>query len=123
MSIDRRKFIERAGLSVAGIAWAPRAMGTSRSEEAHSSAPLELMKEVMSYRKIDAHAHVFFSDDSPATQIGLADRLGIEKLVISRPMAPGSQGLPEEFIGCNDLVLKAVKKHPDRFIGQPTINP
>ena len=81
------------------------------------------MKEVMSYRKIDSHAHVFFSDDSPATQIDLADRLGIEKLVISRPMAPGSKGLPEEFIKCNDLVLTAMKSHPDRFIGQPTINP
>lgn len=123
MSIDRRQFIERAGLSVAGMAWAPRVIGTSRSDEARPAAPLELMKEVMSYRKIDAHAHVYFTADSPATQIDLADRLGIEKLVISRPMVPGSKGLPEEFISCNDLVLKAVRKHPNRFIGQPTINP
>lgn len=86
-------------------------------------ASFDIMKEVMAYRKIDSHAHVFFTEDSPATQIDLADRLGIEKLVISRPMVPGSKGLPEEFIRCNDLVLKATKAHPDRFIAQPTINP
>lgn len=126
MSIDRRKFIERAGLSVAGIAWGQGVMGKPalrESAETRGSLPIDLMKEVMSYRKIDGHAHVFFSDDSPATQIDLADRLGIEKMVISRPMVPGSKGLPEEFIKCNDLILRAVKKHPDRFIGQPTINP
>src|SRR5690606_20707169 len=91
------------------------------SRETHAS--FDVMKEVMAYRKIDAHAHVYFSDDSPRTQLELADRLGIGKLIISRPMVPGSPGLPEEFIRCNDLVLKAMKLHPDRFIGQPTVNP
>jgi hypothetical protein len=93
------------------------------SVEHRAGASFDVMKEVMSYRKIDSHAHVYFSEDSPATQIDFADRLGIEKLVISRPMVPGSKGIPEEFIKCNDLVLKAVKQHPDRFIGQPTLNP
>ena len=46
------------------------------------------MQEVMMYRKIDSHAHVYFSGDSPRTQLEFADRLGIEKLMISRPMAP-----------------------------------
>ena len=77
----------------------------------------------MNYRKINAHAHVYFTDDSPETQIDFANRLGIEKLVISRPMAPGSKGLPEEFIQCNDLIIQAVKQYPDRFIGQLTLNP
>lgn len=118
MRIDRRTFLGSAGLSLAGAMVAHSTpMGPS------TQASFDLMKEVMSYRKIDAHAHVFFTPDSPRTQIELADRLGIEKLVISRPMVPGSEGLPEEFRSCNDLVLKAMKQHPERFIGQPTINP
>jgi predicted TIM-barrel fold metal-dependent hydrolase len=81
------------------------------------------MDEVMKFRKIDSHAHVYFSENSPAYQIDFADRLGIDKLVISRPMEPGSKGTPEEFRACNNLILECVKKHPDRFIGQMTLNP
>lgn len=127
-NINRRRFIGSAGVAGAALILGQQMLSCASRDVQGSSAEstgesFNLMKEVMSYRKIDSHAHVFFSDDSPATQIDLADRLGIEKLVISRPMAPGSKGLPEEFIKCNDLVLKAVKSHPDRFIGQPTINP
>lgn len=130
-SLNRRRFIESAGFSTATFLLGQPIFSCSARRDStkitsafsSTAAPFDIMKEVMAYRKIDAHAHVFFTDDSPATQIDMADRLGIEKLVISRPMTPGSQGLPEEFIRCNDLVLDAVKKHPDRFIGQPTINP
>ena len=127
-NINRRRFIGSAGVAGAALVLGQQMLRcSSRGVQGISAestrTPFNLMKEVMSYRKIDSHAHVFFSDDSPATQIDLADRLGIEKLVISRPMAPGSKGLPEEFIKCNDLVLTAMKSHPDRFIGQPTINP
>ena len=124
--INRRKFMKNTALSVAGVMLGSQLMKCSprdASAAEDAGASFDVMKEVMSYRKIDAHAHVFFSDDSPATQLDLADRLGIEKLMISRPMAPGSKGLPEEFIKCNDLVLKAAKQHPDRLIGQPTLNP
>ena len=82
-----------------------------------------LMKEVMKYRKIDTHAHVYFTDDSPGKQLDFADRLGIEKLMISRNMEPFSKGSPEEFRKCNDLVLRCVKQHPDRFIGMLVVNP
>jgi predicted TIM-barrel fold metal-dependent hydrolase len=81
------------------------------------------MQEVMKYRKIDTHAHVYFTDDSPATQLDYADRLGIEKLVISRNMEPFSKGLPEEFRKCNDLVIRCTKQFPDRFIGMMVLNP
>lgn len=77
----------------------------------------------MSYRKIDSHAHVYFTPDSPATQIEFADRLGIEKMLVSRPMRPGGKGDPEEFRSCNDLVLKSMRLHPGRIIGQMTLNP
>lgn len=127
--MNRRKFITETALSAAGVWLGSHLMGCSSKGEAEASAKptvpsaYNIMEEVQKYRKIDAHAHVFFTEDSPETQLDFADRLSIEKLVISRPMAPGSKGLPEEFIKCNDLVLKAMKKYPDRLIGQPTINP
>ena len=124
-TIHRRKFITHTAVSAAGLVLGKQLTGCS-SKAAPGTDPLgasTMMQEVMRYRKIDAHAHVYFTDDSPETQLDFADRLGIEKLVISRPMAPGSKGLPEEFIQCNDLILRAVKQYPDRFIGQLTLNP
>lgn len=121
--INRRKFFANAAASASGIALGANLMGFSPKKKGPSPSSDDLMEEVMKYRKIDSHAHVYFTQDSPETQIDFADRLGIEKLIISRPMAPGSKGTPEEFIKCNNLVLEAVKKYPDRFIGQPTINP
>lgn len=123
--INRRKFIGNMVASGTAIMMGPHLLSCSGSDEtgANESEAYNMMKEVMKYRKIDSHAHVFFTPDSPAIQIDFADRLGIEKLMVSRPMAPGSEGRPDEFIQCNDLVLKAVKQYPDRMIGQPTINP
>lgn len=124
--INRRKFIGNSALSAAGLilgSQVTRCAPKKASGKNEHAASFDIMQEVMSYRKIDAHAHVYFSEDSPKAQLDMADRLGIERLVISRPMTPGSKGFPEEFITCNNLVLKAVKQHPDRFIGQPTLNP
>lgn len=120
--MNRRKFFARAAVSASALAVGSHLMAFSE-KKGKKPGDGNLMKEVLKYRKIDSHAHVFFTEDSPDTQIEFADRLGIEKLVISRPMAPGSAGKPEEFIKCNNLVLEAVKRYPDRFIGQPTINP
>jgi predicted TIM-barrel fold metal-dependent hydrolase len=120
--MNRRKFFARAAASASAVAVGSHLMAFSEKKGEKPVAG-NLMKEVLKYRKIDSHAHVFFTKDSPDTQIEFADRLGIEKLVISRPMAPGSVGKPEEFVSCNNLVHEAVKKYPDRFIGQPTINP
>lgn len=121
--MNRRRFFANAAASASGIALGANLMGFSPKKQDSRSSPNDLMDEVMRYRKIDSHAHVYFTKDSPETQIDFADRLGIEKLVISRPMAPGGKGTPEEFINCNNLIVEAVKKYPDRFIGQPTINP
>lgn len=124
--INRRKFIGNMVASGTAMMMGPHLLSCSGSDETganESGASYNMMEEVMKYRKIDSHAHVFFTPDSPETQIDFADRLGIEKLIISRPMAPGSKGTPDEFIRCNDLVLKCVKQYPNRFIGQPTLNP
>jgi predicted TIM-barrel fold metal-dependent hydrolase len=125
--LNRRKFVTNTVASAAGLL-----LGTNLAKSYSGKNPpiylentnrRDLMKEVMKYRKIDSHAHVYFSPDSPGTQIDFADRLVIKTLIISRPMEPGSKGLPEEFKKCNDLVLKCLKQHPDRFIGQMTLNP
>ncbi|WP_375583038.1 amidohydrolase family protein [Cyclobacterium xiamenense] len=121
-NITRRKFFSHAAATASGLALGSDLIGFSGTGKTLDEAT-DLMDEVLKYRKIDSHAHVYFSPDSPEIQIDFADRLGIEKLVISRPMSPGSKGLPEEFVRCNNLILDAVSKFPDRFIGQATLNP
>jgi len=127
LRINRREFVANTAASAAGIILGSGLMGFASKEKSDipsgESKKESLMQEVMKYRKIDTHAHVYFSEDSPRTQIDFADRLGIEKLMISRPMVPFSKGLPEEFRKCNDLVLRCVKQHPDRFIGMLVVNP
>ncbi|MDF9798901.1 putative TIM-barrel fold metal-dependent hydrolase [Catalinimonas alkaloidigena] len=129
-TINRRKFFADTALSAAGLMLGSNFIGCSTKGETSalplsdsSASDYNIMEEVMKFPKIDSHAHVYFSEDSPEYQIDFADRLGIDKLVISRPMKPGSEGTPEEFRACNDLILECVKKYPDRFIGQMTLNP
>jgi predicted TIM-barrel fold metal-dependent hydrolase len=81
------------------------------------------MKDVMKYRKIDAHCH---PDPDLEKQLEIADRLGIGKLQISMPVTNFSgtdpEG-PEKVRENNDIVINAMKKYPDRFIGFFTLNP
>ena len=77
--MNRRKFFSTGAVSVSGIALGVHMTGFTSKEKPQEEN--DLMKEVMKYRKIDSHAHVYFTADSPDTQIGFADRLGIEKLV------------------------------------------
>src|SRR5450759_2336386 len=81
------------------------------------------MNDVMKYRKIDAHAH---PDTDLRKQLDIADRLGINKLQISMPITNFSgndpEG-PEQVRKNNDIVFKAMKQYPDRFISFFTLNP
>jgi predicted TIM-barrel fold metal-dependent hydrolase len=81
------------------------------------------MNDVMKYRKIDAHAH---PDTDLRKQLDIADRLGINKLQMSMPITNFSgndpEG-PEQVRKNNDIVFKAMKQYPDRFIGFFTLNP
>jgi len=86
------------------------------------------MKEVMKYRKIDAHTHIFSSaDQTPEWHLDFADRLGIEKLQISRPTLNFRGGnipeTPQQVRECNDIVFKALNQYPTRFTGFFTLNP
>ncbi len=125
--LNRRTFVGSTAASAAGILLGNALLGFHEKEE-HEAAlepvkKVDLMAEVKKYRKIDSHAHFGLAGATNASNLSYADRLGIEKLVISKPMAPGSPGLPEEFRACNDAIIGAVKQHPDRFLGQLTLNP
>lgn len=125
--INRRKFLAGSTISVAGLLCAPlegvgEGLSVVDSHQGISSPrPYNLMKDLMSYRKIDAHVHSDLYDGPPENNIAFMDRLGIEKMMISRPVTSG-EGKPKDFRGYNDLVLSAMKKFPKRLTGQFTVN-
>lgn len=121
--MNRRKFFKDTALSGSGILLGHGLMGRIPDEPSHSRDGFNLMDEVRKYRKIDSHAHVYFSDDSPGAQLDFADRLNIDKLMISVNIAPHTKGTPEQFRKNNDLTLQCMKDHPDRFIGMIVLNP
>ena len=122
IKIDRRDFISATSMSAAGILLAGKITGCTPGKEIKKEA-YDIMNDVMKYRKIDAHQH---PSDDLAKQIEIADRLGIEKMQISSPVTNFSGKEPEgtdEVRKNNDIVIAAVKKYPDRFIGFFTLNP
>lgn len=124
-SINRRKFVTGTAATAAGILLGKSLVGMPVPEKADTEeAPsrYDIMKDVFKYRKIDAHAHIYFTEDSPGTQLDHGDRLGIEKQVISRYLSV-FPGTPEQFREYNDLTIKAIKKYPDRLLGGFVLNP
>jgi len=124
-SKSRRKFLGTTGISTAGILLGNAITGCTADRKPKLSK-YDLMQEVHKYRKIDAHAHVGLKPDDVDKQIDMADRLGINKLSISMPITNYSSTEPEDPAQVrknNDLVLKAVKKYPDRYIGFIILNP
>lgn len=121
--ISRRRFFRNTAVTSAGLFLGshmpeiPAGINSGRRK-------YEIMKEAVKFRKIDAHEHVHLPAE-PAVLIDVADRLGIQKLAISLPLSVEDRTLvtPEKFRQCNDLVLKAMKMYPDRFLGQVYINP
>jgi uncharacterized protein len=99
--------------------------GSIGEEEYISSArpqKYDLMKEVMNYRKIDTHAHIYFTDKSPEEELDYGKRLGIDKQRISGFLSV-MPGTPKQFREYNDLVIKAIKKYPKHLLGGFVLNP
>lgn len=123
--INRRKFVTSTAATAAGILFSNSLKGMSPPDkeemEAHP-ARYDIMEDVLKYRKIDAHAHIYFTDDSPGTQLDYGERLGIDKQVISRYLSV-FPGTPDQFREYNDLTIKAIKKYPDHLIGGFVLNP
>lgn len=125
--INRRGFVAGTAATAAGILLGRNldAMPVHEegpNEELSVPSGYDIMKDVFKYRKIDAHAHIYFTADSPGTQLDYGDRLGIEKQVISRYLSV-FPGTPEQFREYNDLTIKAIKKYPDRLLGGFVLNP
>lgn len=120
--ISRLSFIKNTAVSTADLLLGKPAGGFV-PEHAAVAAPYDVVQEILKYPKIDAYAHAYLQDAQAKVQMAYADSLGIEKLFISVPIAKKMGETPEEIRAYNNLVLKAVKRHPDRLTGQLTINP
>ena len=120
--MKRRKFLASASISATGVILAGNITGCA-SGKPQGKASYDIMKDVMKYRKIDAHCH---PQDDLVKQLETADRLGISKMQISSPVTnfsgTESEG-PDVVRKHNDIVLSAMKLFPDRFIGFFTLNP
>lgn len=124
-NINRRNFVAGAATAATGLLLGNRLQGrpTLEKEESLSSAVnYDIMSDMMKYRKIDAHAHIYFTDDSPQVQLDYGERLGIDKQVISRYLSV-MPGTPEQFREYNDLTIKALKEYPDHLLGGFVLNP
>ena len=122
MRINRREFIANTSLSATGVILGSSFYGCASGKE-ERMVSYDIMEDVLKYRKIDAHQH---PSDDLVKQIEIADRLGIEKIQISQPVTNFSGNEPEgpeEVRKNNDIVIEAVRKYPDRFIGFFTLNP
>jgi uncharacterized protein len=119
--MNRRRFFTNTALSSAGLLFG--STFTACSESLKPGIPaFNIMSEVMKYRKIDAHEHVDLYHGGPEVQIDYADRLGINRLIISKPVV-AKTATPDDFREANDHVLRAMKLYPDRIMGQVTLNP
>ena len=120
--INRRRFLTNTSLSATGILLGSNLVGCSSHNDQGISS-YDLMKEVMKYRKLDGHCH---PESDLGRQIDIADRLGIGTMQISMPVTNYSgsdpEG-PEQVRKNNDIVIKAMKQYPDRYIGFFTLNP
>jgi uncharacterized protein len=119
--MNRRKFFANTALSSAGLVLGTSIAGCTGAKEPEITT-CNIMEEVKKYRKIDAHEHVDLHFGGPEVQIDYADRLGIDRLIISKPVITQT-ATPDDFREANDHVLRAMKLYPDRIMGQVTFNP
>jgi predicted TIM-barrel fold metal-dependent hydrolase len=121
--ISRREFFRNTALSAAAVALTDNVEGLNPGKD-KINVSFNIMKEVFKYRKINAHEHVGLSG-TIEFQIEMADRLGIEKLAVSKIISAdsNSKATPDEVRACNDEVLQAIKKYPGRYLGWCFVNP
>jgi hypothetical protein len=122
--VSRRKFFKDTAITAAGLMLANSFTGCTPGEK--TTDPVPIMLELLKYRKIDAHVHIGFNEGDLDKLLDFADRLGIEKMCISRPVTNFSGNEPEGpdiVIRNNNIIIDAIKKYPDRFTGYLTLNP
>ena len=79
-------------------------------------------------KKLDAHMHVAggphrFYGCAPESVIDAADRLDTEQLACSIPITGGRRATPDEVRECNNLVLGAMRRYPNRILGYCFLDP
>jgi len=138
--LNRRKFIARTALSAAGLAVTGNMLAAEQGEAFNSNssgsgkASYNIMKDVMKYRKIDAHIHVNLSSTDAEVQkkyaetlVDYSQRLNVGLMILSNPVTrlinSVPDGSPESFIRNNNIVLGVMKLHPELFSGSFTFNP
>jgi uncharacterized protein len=127
ISINRRKFFSKTALSAAGLMLGASVPGFGTegehgSSELPGSAAYNVMKEAMKYRKMDAHIHALLSPSvTPELLIDFADRLGVEKMMISLPITR-EIATHEDVKAANDKMIKILKQYPERFRPMFTLN-
>jgi len=76
----------------------------------------------------DAHCHLHAvpgdtPEDRMAALIRFADRVGIERLLLSQGYSADRHPTPQQLRGENDRVLRAVRRFPDRAYGSVYLSP
>ena len=56
-------------------------------------------------------------------QMEVVDMLGIDKIVVSKPIPADKHASPEKCMRANDLVYEATQRYPGRIYGQAFVNP
>ncbi len=122
MMINRRRFLANTSLTATGIILGSKIAGCTSADH-EKIVSYDIMKDVLKYRKFDAHVHPF---DETEKQLEIADRLGIEKMQVSNPVTNFSGNEPEGpdvVRKNNDKIIELVRKYPDRYVGFFTLNP
>lgn len=126
---NRRKFINSTAATVAATLAGGFSEALAKDDDidkgrgAMDIPSYSLMREVMKYKKIDAYANAYADEKMAGKQMDFADRLGIEKLILSVPIAREMGKTQKEIRQYNDLVISATKRSPDRLRGQFTLYP
>ena len=96
---------------------------------AESRSWLSCASELLGFTRIwDAHSHLHAvpgdtPEDRMAVLIQFADRLGIERLLLSQGYSADRHPTPEQLREENDRVLRAVRRFPDRAYGSVYLSP
>ncbi len=109
--MNRRKFLTSTSLTATGVILTNNLSGCS-SGEPQDKVSYDIMKDVMKYRKFDAHCH---PQEDLLKQLEIADRLGINRMQISNPVTNFSGNDPEgpdQVRKNNDVVLEGNEAVP-----------
>jgi len=123
--LNRRTFLGSSGLALLGASITGLQCNVPiKNTDADKIGTLQtdgwkkIFEEAKKYRKIDTHNHIWTG--SNAAQVDEScERLGITKAACS---IPGGKTV-EDIRANNDIIIKAMKSHPKRIMGQCYINP